>query len=226
MVTALATAAGVPYFVYVSDLYNIKHTVPTKALVWLHGCFGKAEDEAETVSVAHQSWITISVGGETGKDSCWDVTRDREKVLAALDDVKTRINIDASKIVLGGYSSGGDLAYRLAYESPKAFAGVLVENTSPFRDTGLTQKDALAPFKAPSSFKPNVTHVAHGGDATYPIDGVRAETQALVEAGFHLKLIVVPGNHWDGDDKPGFGTVFDRRKYLLPWLNAGWTSPQ
>jgi len=230
----LTTDSGVPYFVYASKLYDTTHATPTKALLWLHGCFGNAEDEAWTVSVPGQSWITVGIGGESGKDSCWDLDKDRVKVLSALADVKTRLNIDSRRVVVGGYSSGGDLSYRLAFENGKAFAGVLVENTSPFRDTGLSAQQALALAAAPGAWKPPVTHLAHAGDATYPIATVRAETQALVDAGFALTLITVPGGHWDNDGtetdgrgrKEAFGTVHDRKKYLLPWLNEGWTSPR
>jgi hypothetical protein len=41
-------------------------------------------------------------------------------------------------VVIGRYSSGGDLAYRIAFYHALMFAGLLAENTSPLRDTGST----------------------------------------------------------------------------------------
>ncbi len=58
--------------------------------------------------------------------------------------MKTHFNIDPRRVILGGYSSGGDIAYRTAFYNANSFAGVLAVNTSPFRDTGSSQQDSLA----------------------------------------------------------------------------------
>ena len=67
-------------------------------------------------------------------------------------------------------------------------------------------------------------------DGTYPIDGVRAETDAVTAAGFPMRRIEVDGGHWDdaGAIENGHavpGTAADLQTYLLPELDAGWTAP-
>jgi hypothetical protein len=75
-----------------------------------------------------------------------------------------------------------------------------------------------------------VVHLAHLQDQTYPIAGVRTETEALVAAGFPLTRIEVDGGHYDapnaienGAAVPG--TNADLVTYLFPSLTAGWTAP-
>jgi len=208
------------YWLYVPAAYATSHLVPTTLLVWLHGCGGLSEGDIYTVApAASQDYIAATVGGREG--SCWDVESDSEKVLATIADIKTHFNIDPRRVVLGGYSSGGDLTYRVAFYNSKLFAGVLVENSSPFRDTGSSQSALLSA----AAWKFNIVHLAHLEDATYPIDGVRAETNAVKEAGFPLMRIERPGTHYDPDTGSS-GTDYDLRTYLLPHLGDGWLSPQ
>jgi len=72
--------------------------------------------------------------------------------------------------------------------------------------------------------------VAHLRDDTYPISVVRAETNAMRDAGFPLERVEREGNHFD---EPGAmvngqrvpGTDADIRSVLLPHIGDGWTSP-
>src|SRR5439155_25615680 len=112
VVTMYSSASA--YDVYVPRSYDGTHRTPTRLLLWMHGCGGQAYGDAWTVSPGgSQSWITVSVGGRDY--GCWDVDHDSAIVLAALADVKHRLNVDARRVVIGGYSSGGDLAYRTAF---------------------------------------------------------------------------------------------------------------
>lgn len=171
-----------------------------------------------------QSWISIAVGGREGL--CWDVDADAAKVLEAIAAVKTHFNINPRRVILGGYSSGGDLSYRTAFYNAKMFAGVLVENSSPFRDTGSSQSASLAA----AAWNLNVVHLAHVQDATYPIAGVRTETNAVEAAGFPTTRIEVDGGHYDdpGTIENGHavpGTTADVSTYLLPHLTDDWLAP-
>jgi predicted esterase len=142
------------------------------------------------------------------------------QVLAAIANVKTHFNINPRRVILGGYSSGGDLAYRTAFYNAGMFAGVLAENTSPFRDTGSTQSASLAA----ATWKFHVVHLAHTEDETYPIAGVRNETDAMAAAGFPITRIERPGTHYDSD-AGDTETNHDVRTLLLPHLNDPWLSP-
>jgi hypothetical protein len=202
------------YWLYVPDPYDSTHKTPTELFVWMHGCGGEGAGDIYTISPStSESYISLSVGGR--EDTCWDPNTDQDKVLAAIADVESHFNIDRHRIVIGGYSSGGDLAYRTAFYHASTFAGLLAENTTPFRDTGSTQAASLAA----ASWKFHVVHLAHTEDDAYPIAGVRAETDALAAAGFPIQRIERPGAHYDAN------TDSDMQTLLLPHLDDGWRSP-
>ena len=213
------------YWIYVPESYDASHQTPTTLFVWLHGCGGQGQFDIYTVSPGGaQDWISIAVGGREG--GCWDPVGDGALVKAAIANVKSHFNVDPQRVILGGYSSGGDLAYRTAFYDAGSFAGVLAENTAPFRDTGSTQEASLAA----ASWKFNVVHLAHLQDDTYPIGTVRAETNAMTAAGFPVTRIERVGTHYD---EPGAivngvavpGTDADLVQLLLPHIDDGWRSP-
>lgn len=212
-------------WVFVPDAYDGSHQTPIELLVWLHGCGGYSSGDIWMVSPGGtQRWISLAVGGAEG--SCWDVDHDPARVLASIDALETHFNIAREHVVIGGYSSGGDLTYRTAFYNAGRFAGALVENSSPFRDTGSSKAASLGA----ASWKLPIVHLAHLQDDTYPIDGVRSETDAVIAAGFPLQRIEVDGGHWDdaGAVENGHavpGTAADLQTYLLPELDAGWTAP-
>jgi hypothetical protein len=194
--------------------YDATHRTPTTLLVWMHGCGGEAAGDIYTVSPPSDGrYIAVAVGGREG--TCWDPGGDQDRVLATIAAVKTHFNVNPRRVILGGYSSGGDLAYRLAFYHATQFAGVLAENTSPFRDTGSSPSASLAA----AAWKFPVVHLAHTGDAEYPIDGVRAETDAMIAAGFPLTRVERPGEHYDAN------TDGDLQTLLLPHLDDGWLAP-
>jgi predicted esterase len=214
------------YWVYVPTSYDSSHQTPMTLFVWLHGCGGSGAGDIYTVSPggSGQDWLSVTVGGREG--DCWDVDTDSPTVLAAIADVKTHFNVNPRRVVIGGYSSGGDLAYRTAFFHANTFAGLLAENTSPFRDTGSSQSASLAA----AAWKFPVVHLAHLQDMVYPVDGVEAETAAMTAAGFPVTLVERDGGHYDdpGDIENGHavpGTDADLRTYLLPALDLGWLSP-
>jgi hypothetical protein len=227
VVFTLSEAEG-NYWIYVPSSYDASHQTPTTLFVWLHGCGGESAGDINTVSPGldggAQDWISIAVGGREG--ACWDPGGDQGKVTAAIADAKTHFNVDPHRVILGGYSSGGDLAYRIAFYNSASYAGVLAENTAPFRDTGSSQADSLAA----ATTKFNVVHLAHLQDDTYPIAQVRAETDAMKAAGFPITRVEAVGTHFD---EPGAvvagqavpGTDADLRSLLLPHIDDGWRSP-
>lgn len=212
-------------YINVPAAYDATHNTPTALFVWLHGCGGFSMYDIDDVSPGGgRSWISIAVGGQEG--NCWDTTADPARVMTAVAYMKTRFNIHPRKVILGGYSSGGDLAYRTIFYNANTFAGCLIENSSPFRDTGSTQAQSLAA----AAWKFNVVHLAHLQDSTYPVAGVRSETNAMTLAGYPLVRIEVDGGHYDdggaienGHTVPG--TTEDLIHILLPHLDDGWVSP-
>ncbi len=208
------------YIGYKPNTYS--HAAPISLFVWMHGCGGNAAGDMWTIAPfatrQNQSYIAISIGGRDG--SCWQVNNDTAKVLAAIDDVARYFNINPRKVYLGGYSSGGDLSYRVGFENASWFAGLLVENSDPFYGTGRTG----AHLMASASWKINVAHLAHLSDTTYPIATVRTNMATLTANAFPATLIEKAGTHYDPDTATT-GTNYDLKTFLLPYLNAGWQSP-
>lgn len=218
-VTPIPDPAG-RYWAYVPASYDATHRTATKLLVWLHGCGGESSGDIWNVAdYWGLNYIAIAPDGAEG--ACWNMATGPQRVLTAIADAKRRFNIDARRVIVGGYSSGGDLSYRTAFEHARTFAGVLATNTSPFRDTGLTQAGALgmAAWKFP------VLHLAHVGDLTYPIAGVRAETDAMTAAGFPMERVERPGTHYD--PPPTVPNTDKNIQDLLirPGMAKGWQSP-
>ena len=207
--------ANADYWVNVPSSYDASHQTPTILFVWLHGCGGSSAGDIYTVSPEDRDWISIAPGGRETGDACWFPNVDQPKVFAAIADVKTHFNINPRSVILGGYSSGGDLAYRTAFYNSDKFAGLLAENTAPFKDTGSTQQQSLAA----ATTKFHVVHLAHTEDEAYDIDQVRNEFNAVKNAGFPATLIERPGTHSDGN------TDSDLINFLLPHIDDGWLSP-
>lgn len=211
-------------WVYVPTTYDSSNQVPIRLLIWMHGCGGFSEGDLWSASTgADQPYLAMAPSGADG--GCWDVNASPASVLAQLAALETHFNIDRRRIVLGGYSSGGDMAYRMGLDHPTAFAGLLIENSSPFRDSGATAAQA-----ASASAKFPIVHLAHLQDTTYPIATVKAETDQLIAAGFPLTRIEVDGGHYDdaGATENGHrvpGTDADVATYLLPHMADDWRSP-
>jgi predicted esterase len=157
-----------------------------------------------------QDWMTIAIGGREGE--CWTPSADEPRVMAALADVETHFNVDRGRVILGGYSSGGDLAYRTGFRHSSTFEGLLIENSSPFRDTESSPAESLA--AATTKFP--IIHLAHTGDTTYPLAGVQKEVGEVAAAGFPVELIQRPGAHSDAN------TDSDLVEYLLPYIDGRW----
>jgi pimeloyl-ACP methyl ester carboxylesterase len=205
------SSGTVPYWAFVPASYDPTNLTPAPLLIWLHGCGGESSGDIWTVDPGAggepQDWLTIAVGDREGE--CWTPKVDEAKVMAALADVETHFNIDRHGVILGGYSSGGDLAYRTAFRHSSEIAGLLIENSSPFRDTESSAAESLA--AATSKFP--IVHLAHTGDQTYKISGVRREVAEVAAAGFPIELIERPGAHYDAN------TDSDLRTYLLPRID-------
>ncbi len=218
---------GVEYFGFVPDTYSA--STPMPLLIWAHGCGGEAEGDAWNVGSytpePGKGWLALSLGGRDG--GCWNPLAESEGlVMAALADFEAHFNVDRHRVILGGYSSGGDLAYRTGFRHSSTFAGLLIENSAPFEQTESTQAESLGA----ATTKLHIVHLAHEQDETYELPKVEAEVAAVKAAGFPITLIKRPGTHFDEPEaivegKKVPGTDKDVQTYLLPHIEDGWTSP-
>ncbi len=223
--TLIPPTTGTTDYLFVPSSYNSNHQTPITLFVWLHGCGGFSSGDVWTASLSPtQSWITLAPGGADG--GCWNMSTDPARVLASIAHVKTRFNIKPRGVILGGYSSGGNLSYRIAFYHSSDIAGILVADTTAFLHTGSTQAATLAA----AAWKFNVVHLAHLQDTTFPITLVRSETNGMIAAGFPATLIERVGTHYDPagaivNGQPVPGTSADIRSNFFPYLDAGWQAP-
>jgi hypothetical protein len=215
----LVDAGTASYYAFVPASYDPSNQTATPLLVWAHGCSGEAEGEAWVVDPDGedpQDWLTLSLAGrESPGDECWVPSVDEAKVMTAIADFETHFNVDRRRLILGGYSSGGDLAYRTGFRHSSTFAGLLIANSSPFRDTQSTQAESLGA----ATTKFHIVHLAHAQDTTYRLGEVEPEIAAVRTAGFPVEFLVRPGQHYDSH------TDEDIRTYLLPHIDDGWVAP-
>jgi dienelactone hydrolase len=213
------SGAGAEYAAFIPRSYDATNQTPTTLFVWLHGCGGEAEGDAWVVDPGAeegvpQDWMTLSLGGRDG--GCWNPLAETEPlVMAAIADFETHFNVNRRQIILGGYSSGGDLAYRTAFKHSSTFAGLLIENSAPFRDTEASEAELLG--AATTKFP--IVHLAHAQDMTYKLGEVEPEIAAVRAAGFQVEFIVRPGGHSDSH------TDEDLINLLLPHIDDGWLAP-
>jgi len=212
------TDAGGRYWVYVpSDL----GAAPAGVLIWLHGCGGDHGDLWGAADYTGQHYIAVLPDGAEG--GCWNMATGPDRVVAAVRSVIAHFTVDPKRIVIGGYSSGGDLAYRTAFLHADLFAGVLAMNTSPFRNNGTS-----ASVAAHAARRLPIYHLAHDGDDTYPLAGVQDEIGQLVDLGFPVTFEHVPGGHWSEPSAPGApdGTWWDfQHRVVEAHMGSGWRAP-
>ena len=181
-------AAGA-YWLRVPAAYDASHRTPAPLLVFLHGCYDQASNQMASLVRAADLSRAIVMVPELGRDgACWDLSADPARLRAAIADLRTRLNVDPARIVLGGYSSGALLAGRTALTEGPSYAGLLVMMGSAFYgDRASLLAGATARFP--------VAWRSHTGDTTFPVEGVRADQRAMADAGFAVTVSETGGTH-------------------------------
>ncbi|MDB4996995.1 MAG: CobN component of cobalt chelatase involved in biosynthesis [Myxococcaceae bacterium] len=201
------------YVAYVPASYN--GTAPVRLIVGLHGCGDDAKNFA-TWGVnpydtrATQTHIGISIGGQDG--NCWNTSGgDDAKIFAAIDDISKCFWVHQKKVAIAGFSSGGQLAYRVGLKNASRFAAILIE------DSGLYAADSNPDgLLASASWKVNIAHLTHASDPVFPLAKVKADWAKTTAAGFPLITKETAGQH-DGQSS-------DWATWLIP-QSASWTAP-
>jgi predicted esterase len=202
------------YVAYVPSSYSPDE--PMRLVVGMHGCGDDAQNFARWgvnpfATRATQTHLGISVGSESGNNKCWSMGNDDAKVLAAIDDFAKCFWVDQRKVSIAGFSSGGQLAYRVGLMHASRFAGIMVENSSLY--AAGSDPDQLL---ASAAWKINVAHRARTSDSVFPITRVKGDWSKTKAAGFPLSTSELPGGH--------DGSSADWVDFLLP-QSASWTKP-
>jgi poly(3-hydroxybutyrate) depolymerase len=210
------TNASTTYAIRLPPAYEVANPRPSRLLVALHGCGDNAMNFATWAAVpfalrSSQNYIAISVGGRDG--ACWNLSTDAALANAAIAHVRSCFYVHQERIVLAGYSSGGDLAYKLAMTDSLNYAGVLIEHSGLSQAVGAANVDAVLDLAA---WKLNIAHTAGTNDGSYPIAGIRSDRTKIVAHGFPMQYREDASTH-DGSSS-------DWSDYLIP-LMANWTLP-
>lgn len=190
-------------------------TKPVELVVAMHGCGDNAYNFATWGpnpydGRATQQHIGISIDGATGNNGCWAKGADDAKILAAIDDVMSCFWVHKHRVVLAGFSSGGEIAYRVALMHADRFAGLLVESSGLYANS---DEDTLV---ANASYKLPIAHVQHASDTVFNLGTVQADWAKLKTAGFSVTSWVTAGDH--------NGTSTDWNTMLIP-ASTGWVHP-
>ena len=145
--------------------------------------------------------------------------------MGAIDALTTRLAIKSKEIVLGGYSSGGDVGYPIIFKNSRRFALAMFENTAPANSWALI--NAAAP---PNGWRFPIRHLCHTGDqvASYACSAVRpilGTGGTAAQAGHASILHEMDGPHWQDPTADGRGTWPDFQVKLRPYLLQTFISP-
>jgi hypothetical protein len=220
-VTETFTAAGYSNWVAVpADYDTVCHGRPKKLFVWQHGCSGTSSWDIEMVkATGAEDWIALTIGAAETGSACWQSSME-STILAVIDDVQTRLAIDPKQIIIGGYSSGGDVSYLTIFHNSKKFALGLFENTAPPSNMAAE----VAQTAPPGGWRFPIGHLCHSEDTTYPCATVQSRLAAAADAGHVVTYFEMSGGHWEnpvGDR----GTWPDFDSKLRPFLGQTYQSP-
>lgn len=122
-----------PCTTYAPARYEPKYAYPL--LVWLHG---PDSDERELPQVmryvSDQNFVAVAPRGTCAvrgdrRSYNWSQTHEQiavaeSRIFSAISVARRRFYVNAQRIFLAGYASGGTMAVRIAWNNPSSFAGV------------------------------------------------------------------------------------------------------
>lgn len=121
--------------VFVPIHYERNYSYPL--IVWLHSD-GESSRQIEQIMplTSMRNYLGVSpqaVLGDNRRGYFWQQSRGhikqaRQSIEAAIDQASLKYNVCANRIFLGGYGAGGTMAYRIAFQRPELFAGVISIN--------------------------------------------------------------------------------------------------
>jgi phospholipase/carboxylesterase len=182
-----------PHALFVPMHYEPNYGYPL--LVWLHGP-GDDERQLQRVMplISLRNYVAVGprgcVAGKNRKGSDWrqmprDIDHSEGAIFSCLDLVRERFNIAGQRIFIGGFASGGTMAFRIGLRHPETFAGIL--------SLGGEFPSGQMPLARISQARKLPLFIAHGRDAeTYSIDRSCDELRLFHAAGLSVTLRQYP----------------------------------
>jgi poly(3-hydroxybutyrate) depolymerase len=171
------------YAFYAPD--SVKSDVRAPLIVAIHGSTsnGKAMVERWT-DIADKHGVLIA-GPDATDNSRWASPQDGPLFLKdVVDDVASRYAIDGRRIYLFGHSAGANFALQMAVLESEFFAATAIH-------AGAVSSDYFSIFDAATRKIPLAIYIGTR-DQFYPIDVVRATSEALKKRGFPLLYKEMP----------------------------------
>ena len=133
--------------VFVPIHYERNYSYPL--IVWLHSD-GETSRQIEQImpmtsmrnyiGVAPQSTLGDRRRGYFWQQSSGHIKQAHQSIDKAIEQVSLRYNVCSQRIFIAGYGAGGTMAYRVAFERPELFAGVIsINGPLPTRKTPLAR---------------------------------------------------------------------------------------
>lgn len=195
-----------PYSIKLPDGFDRNTKYPL--YVMLHGS-GSDDQEMLKGNLTENNFIEIAPFGR-GTSNCFTTDGAEVDVKEAIDDAIRNYPVDTTKIIIAGFSMGGYGAYRILYQYPRLFKGVVVFSGHPnlaskwmgegFPD--FLMEKYLVPFKNVPVF---IYHSKN--DLNCPYDLTRQLVEKLKQAGARAEFVTTEeGGHGiiDADDLPAY----------------------
>ena len=215
-----AATTSEEFSLFVPMHYEKNYSYPL--IVWLHSNEQKASQIQKVmldmsmrnyVGIAPQSAIGNSQTGFFWDQDVESIDMAHEAVLAAIDQATLRFNIASHRVFLAGLGAGGTMAFRLAFERPDIFAGVMSINGP------LPAK--LAPLRQWSQCRELPVFWAHGrGSTKFDQDQLCQQLTLLHVAGFSVTLRQYP--------RPDLlcpKTMADMNRWLMEMISTAIVDP-
>jgi phospholipase/carboxylesterase len=203
------------FSLFVPMHYEKNYSYPL--IVWLHSD-GEASSEVHRilpqasmrnfVGVAPQSPIGNFEAGYYWEQEPDTIEMAHDSVLAAIDSASERFNINANRIFIAGAGTGGTMAFRIAFERPELFAGVMSIN-GPI-------PDGQKPLQQWSESRNLPVFWAHSRqDEEFAQDTLCQQLRLLHIAGFSVTLRQYPS-----DDCLNPKTLSDMNKWVMETIDS------
>jgi len=116
---------------------HYERTYAYPLIVWLHGDDQSADQIQQLMpSVSMRNFVAVAPSApaiDRERNQLWlqdptAIGEAHESIVQAIDYATTRFNIDKNRIFLAGAQQGGTMAFRIAFQRPDLFAGVMSLN--------------------------------------------------------------------------------------------------
>ena len=171
------------YALYVPD--SVKKDVKAPLLVAIHGSTSNGKTIVERwKDIADKNGVLV-VGPDATDNSRWASPEDGPLFLKdVVDDVSKQYAIDGHRIYLFGHSAGANFALQMAVLESEFFAAAAIH-------AGAVSSDYFSIFDYATRKIPLAIYIGTR-DQFYPIDVVRATSEALKKRGFPLLYKEIP----------------------------------